>query len=844
MNMYKMKKNTTFNKKTKRLEVLQSTIFILVVLCIGLISAFTDQLNQSLIIYYKLDDTTGNVIDATGNGNDAVASGGITRGAGGLINKSFQFDGVDDGINRSNVGSQFGGNKEFSVSMWVNLSSNPADNDYIFTIGNLVNPSRALSINVNKYISYRDAVDGTQTADNKAITQDVWTHIVLVYNGTGATIYENSTKVIAVADAGAIDATPRIIIGWFDKSYLMNGLIDEIGIWNRSLSLSEISELYNNGAGLPYISAPVITLNSPINYYNTTNTSLVMNCSATYSTGLTNLSLYIDGNLNYTVYNSTANQNLSLQLANNFSLGNYNWTCKARNFDNVEGTTSTRFFTINTFVENSQTYNPTTTEGNVETFTINLTYDTSVYENSLATLYYNNTAYVGTKTTSGSNTLFTRNVTVPTLSANTNITFYWEVVLVDGGVYNYYNSTFHNQTVNNLGVDDCTAYTTLFLNLSLKDEKLKTLINGTLYNSSIEIDIDIYPIGSSTPLIEYHQNFSKNNTPRICLQSDLANSNYKLDAQILYGADGYAEEYYYIQQYVISNSSLPQNIDLYDLDDDNSQEFKITYKDGTFLPVADALIQIQRKYVSDGISRTVEIPKTDSNGETTAHLELGDVVYTLMVIKNGVTLATFDEIIPVCQTPSLSECKISLNSFNSHIEPEEFNVLDDFVFTLTYNTTTRTVQSIFSVPSSTVSTITLNVTKYDQLGNTSVCDDSLTSASGTLSCTVPTAFGNGTVIAKLYKDNELIGEAYFSMKQKPSDLYGSSLVFLSIFLYMTLIGVGLSDNAMITGFFIIIGLILSVALNITSTGLIGFGASALWLILAIIFILIKGVKRE
>lgn len=495
-------------------------------------------------------------------------------------------------------------------------------------------------------------------------------------------------------------------------------------------------------------------------------------------------------------------------------------------------------------LQNSINYDGLAVEGSIVQFDLNITYNTTYYSNSQATLYYYNTAYIGTKTDGGESIFFTRNVTAPTLIASANVTFYWTLTLIND-TYNNYNTSLYNQSVINLGADDCGTYGSLLLNLTLKDERDKTVINGTLYDSNVEVDMDIYPLGSSTPVIQYSQNYSQNNNPRICLQGDLINGSYNLNAQILYEAENYSSEYYHIQRYTIKNSTLPQNIDLYDLDDDNAQEFKIIYKDSSFLPVTDALIQIQRKYVSDGVSRTVEIPKTDSNGETTAHLELGDVIYTLIVVKDNSTLATFDEIIPVCQTPALTECRISLNSFKSSISPADFNSLEDFEFTLTYNSTSRLVKSIFSVPSSTVSTVVLNVTKYDQLGNTSVCDDSLTSASGTLSCTVPVSFGNGTIIAKLYKDNEIIGHAFFSMSQSPSDLYGVNVVFISLFLFLTLIGVGIGNDPKIIGFFLILGAIIAVALNIfDGTGFIGAGATVLWIIIAIILVIIKGARRE
>ena len=62
---------------------------------------------------------------------------------------------------------------------------------------------------------------------------------------------------------------------------------------------------------------------------------------------------------------------------------------------------------------------------------------------------------------------------------------------------------------------------------------------------------------------------------------------------------------------------------------------------------------------------------------------------------------------------------------------------------------------------------------------------------------------------------------------------------------MTIIGLGVSDNPMVTGFFLILGAVLLVVLNLVeNTGFIGPTATVLWLIIAIITIIVKGSNRE
>lgn len=75
---------------------------------------------------------------------------------------------------------------------------------------------------------------------------------------------------------------------------------------------------------------PTITQNSPANdsSYNTI-TSVTFNCSSTDDNGVYNISLWINDSLNYTLSNSTANQNLSFQTSTTLAEGNQTWYCKA-----------------------------------------------------------------------------------------------------------------------------------------------------------------------------------------------------------------------------------------------------------------------------------------------------------------------------------------------------------------------------------------------------------------------------------------------------------------------------------------------------------------------------------
>jgi len=382
-------------------------------------------------------------------------------------------------------------------------------------------------------------------------------------------------------------------------------------------------------------------------------------------------------------------------------------------------------------------------------------------------------------------------------------------------------------------------------NFTMVDEITRARLDPTPENTSIKIDLSLYTLDGTLKLLDFTNLFSKVNSAAVCIDNNLSDGKqYLLDAQIEYGATVYSTEFYNVEDFILNSSRLNQNITLYDLDNDNAQSFRLRVRDTSFLPIESALIQIERKYVENGTFYITEIPKTDEGGITSASLEVDDVIYNFKIYSKGILLSSFNNVRAVCQTPLVSQCEIDFNAFQSEIEIPDFEEGDDFNFTLGYNSSSRIVSSQFIIPSGEPSEIQLVIIREDALG-TAVCSDTLTSASGTLTCIIPSSFGNSTVLVKLLKDDVEQGKGNIKIDQKSSDIFGVILVFLSVLVMMTLIGVGVSDNPVITGVFLFVGVLLLVGINlIQSTGFIGATATILFFAIAVIIVIIKAARRS
>ena len=487
-------------------------------------------------------------------------------------------------------------------------------------------------------------------------------------------------------------------------------------------------------------------------------------------------------------------------------------------------------------IEIAQSYENKTTEGTFSTFQINITIPSTRVITIKDLIYSNaNKGAVTLTNIAGNNYSMLKSIEIPNIVTGGNVSFYWNISLDDGTIF---QSAKTNQTVSAFSIDDCSIQGTLVLNYSLKDEETQSIvnINGNTLNSTIDLDVNIFTFDTNTLIINYSSRYANNTNPQVCIiDESLNNTRYKMDVVTRYESTGYATEYSHIQGFTLSNNTIPQNINLFDLASADSTEFLITFKDETFALVSGALIDITRYYVDEGLFRTIEIPKTDSDGQAMGHFVQNDVIYTIIISKGGTILATFNDKVAICADATIGDCQMNLNAFSTGIPSIDFETEYNLNFATTFDEDARRITTIFSTQDGSVSTVQLNATQFTGYGNTTVCSHLLTSSSGTLICDIPESFGNVTVIAKLYSSSSpdrLVKTYIFSIKEDALDIFGYTGIILVFILIVTLPFLLISSTiGMIIAVFI--GLIIAVLLNLyEGGGILGVGATVIWAIVA------------
>ncbi len=202
---------------------------------------------QGLVAAYGFEEGSGSkLIDTSGNANNGTLQNGPTWVTNGKFGKALQFDGANDRVSIPDSNS-LDLTTGMTVEAWVYPTSSLSGWDAIvikeyssgliyslFANGDGNIPQTLIASNNTPY----KAAGGTALPLNK------WTHVASTFDGSNIRLYLNGTQAKATAFNGSIQKSN---LGLFlgGSSFLSNegfpGMIDEVRIYNRALSASEIA---------------------------------------------------------------------------------------------------------------------------------------------------------------------------------------------------------------------------------------------------------------------------------------------------------------------------------------------------------------------------------------------------------------------------------------------------------------------------------------------------------------------------------------------------------------------------------------------------------------------------
>lgn len=219
-----------------------------------------------LIGYWSMNETSGTTVsDSSPSGNVGTVVG-QPKWAAGKLAGGLSFDGGQGYVRVPSTSALEQVTNAVTVSAWVKLSPNGPHG----TMQTILRKVMSETQNVFPYTAYdlviqdfngqfkaRMAVtraDGTRgQAWGQLHNYGEWFHFVGVYDGSNVRIYVNGVEENSTAVTGTLVQTKQpLVIGRYGTvGETANGLIDDVRLYNRGLSVAEVQALYNAKQPVP-----------------------------------------------------------------------------------------------------------------------------------------------------------------------------------------------------------------------------------------------------------------------------------------------------------------------------------------------------------------------------------------------------------------------------------------------------------------------------------------------------------------------------------------------------------------------------------------------------------------
>ena len=198
---------------------------------------------NGLVAYFPFN---GNANDESGNGNNGTVNGAtLTTDRFGNASNAISFDGVNDYIS---FGAFHPAYTNFTLSIWIKPLRTIDEPDGV--LGDACNQQGLVVQQYNTILTF--TTQGGGSLVNTTITsQDInqWAHYTFVMQQGVATLYKNG---ISIGNVTVFGSNPPIGVADFEmgrdmcqQSLYWKGILDNIRIYNRTLSAQEIAALYN-----------------------------------------------------------------------------------------------------------------------------------------------------------------------------------------------------------------------------------------------------------------------------------------------------------------------------------------------------------------------------------------------------------------------------------------------------------------------------------------------------------------------------------------------------------------------------------------------------------------------
>lgn len=791
-------------------KIFFTILLVIVILSLGITSVSAGTLKEDIQAYYKLDETSGTkAIDWVRGLHNGTVGAGVTIGQEGILNRSYNFTNGGSGA-VTGLGTPLPtGNDARSISLWVKVDDISSEFGHIPLYkagGTNLGEDFSISIRGGDKVYIRRSTHDVRTVTTR-FNSDSWIHIVISYNGTSShsvDFFVNGSKVANertfsddVTFATSV-GSQAIGINSLSSYYPTLTTIDEVSIFNRSLTEEEVISLYGSGIPPPYpfgLADIDITLNNPTNNTFSINRTVFFNSTLIpLYTNITNATIFVwnsTGSLiNKTVNNFAGTNNLTI-ITNwtiNFEdYGSYFWTVLGGAYNTTDSISilkdSNFTFTLRNFVVIDQNYSQSVYDTSNQTFLINITLDQSA-ELFSSSLWYNGSYYLGEITNLGDGSYsIKRSIDIPVVDATADKQFNWTLTLDLGEGFSIRTTEYETQEVKPSLYESKSTGTVKYIIMNEENlQNISAYFDGSSYwylgggtvikNTSFDIT---NPTNSfffnSTPFNEIMYLSSKILIKNESVGAELSNRLFEFNKEQIFNNTK-------IYELLLANSSL-------------SRDIIIEVKDEGLNPLQNTLVVAERYYPSINKYKMTESRITDNFGQFTGRFVENDVIYRFKFYDSNNNLLKIEDRITIsCRTVI---CILPFVIEDTEDLFERFSPIDGFDYSFKFSTSNNRFTYTWNDNTEKFSSARLEVTRFLFNGSTTVCDSSSTENPKTLTCNVGDS--KASYVAEIFRtDNSGKEIRIDSLSIKVGDVsatFGLEGLMWSFLLLMIMITFGL-----------------------------------------------------
>ena len=239
---------------------------VLAMICLfGTTTADSALLTDNLISYWKFDN---NAVDSSGENGDLTLQNGAGFGSG-LLGQALLLDSdLSQYAQRSGNDSIYNfGASDFTLQVWVNFNTFGREQVLMEKFQGQTGPAWTLTYypyyGDDRFHFYTTYEAVRIYSDAVKMLAGEWQQVIMRRTDLSFELFFNDLIIGSLTYPDALqDTSLPLLLGMRNsadgRNFFLDGMLDEVAIWNRALTNDEIKMLYNGGSGYDIpIGAPV-----------------------------------------------------------------------------------------------------------------------------------------------------------------------------------------------------------------------------------------------------------------------------------------------------------------------------------------------------------------------------------------------------------------------------------------------------------------------------------------------------------------------------------------------------------------------------------------------------------